>query len=212
MTYSFVLTLLLRRNLDFTNVKKNKYLQTGNRAGLSARPSLPLRIPGLFISKNSVKLLQKWEGAPSCCIHIRLLVTEAKSAKHTSLWEANSTSDRQKIARILWNPKFYIPDYNSPLPLNIQSQINPIHTSPLYFLMCILILYYHLHFSICLPEVSQPKLCMHLFSLSLSLSLHQLYACALRISFLTPIIFGHGYKSWSSSLRSLLQSPVAATS
>jgi hypothetical protein len=56
-------------------------------------------------------------------------------------WEANSSSARHKIPRILCNPKVHYRAHNSPPLFSILSEINGIHTP-------ILFLEHHLNFHI----------------------------------------------------------------
>jgi hypothetical protein len=48
-------------------------------------------------------------------------------------WEANSRLVSQEISGLLRNPKVYYRDHRSPPQVSILSQMNPVHTFPLYF-------------------------------------------------------------------------------
>ena len=85
-------------------------------------------------------------------------------------WEANSFSASQEIPRILWNPMFHYSIQKNAPAVRILSQINPVHTTSLYFL--------NTHFNIILP--STPRTFRLLFSSGLTTK-------TLSASFLFPI-------------------------
>ena len=60
-------------------------------------------------------------------------------------WEANRYSSSQEIPRILWNPEVHYCGYNSPPPIPILSEINPIHAPHSLSWRSILILSSHLY-------------------------------------------------------------------
>jgi hypothetical protein len=45
-------------------------------------------------------------------------------------WEADRSSASQEIHRILWNPKVR---YNSPPPVRVPSQLDPVHAPSSHF-------------------------------------------------------------------------------
>jgi hypothetical protein len=44
-------------------------------------------------------------------------------------WEAKSFSASQEISRILWNPDVHCRIHDSPPPVPIETQLNPLHAS-----------------------------------------------------------------------------------
>jgi len=125
-------------------------------------------------------------------------------------WEANRTSASQAIPRILCSPMVHYRAHKRPPPVPILSQINLLHDSPTYF--------FNTHLSMLLPSTPRSS------ARSLSLrSPHQTPVCSSPLPhtchmqppshffFDYRIIFGGDHSSWSSSLLTLLHSPIISS-
>ena len=126
-------------------------------------------------------------------------------------WEANWFAASQEIPRILWNPKVHYRTHKRPPPVPILGQPNPIHIPTSHLL--------EIHPNIIHP--SMPNLPSGLFPSGFPTK--TLYAplsspiCAtcpahlILLNFITRTILGEEYRSLSSSLCSLLHSPITSS-
>ena len=126
-------------------------------------------------------------------------------------WEANGFAASQEIPRNLWNPKVHYLTHKRPPPVPILGQPNPVHIPTSHLL--------EIHPNIINP--SRPR--SPQWSLSLRFP-HQgpirphsspiratSHAHLILLDFITRTILGEEYRSLSSSLCSLLRSPVTSS-
>ena len=130
--------------------------------------------------------------------------------KHIPSWEANSSSARQESPRIFWNPKVHYRIHKNPPPVltwarSIQST-SPSHFSKFDFNIILPSMPWSSKWSLSIRSPLQNPV----YTSALS---HTCYFPGLSYSswFGTWIIFRQQYRSQSSSLCSLLHSPVTSS-
>jgi len=130
--------------------------------------------------------------------------------EQSTSWEANKFSASQKIPRILWNPKDIYHIHTCPPPVPILRQLYPVHTPTSRFLKIRLNI---IHLRLGLPSglfTSDP----HTKTLYMPLLSPIRATCPahlILLDFITRTILGEEYRSLSSSLCSVLQSPVTSS-
>ena len=126
-------------------------------------------------------------------------------------WEANWFAASQEIPRISWNPKVHYRTHKRPPPVPILGQTNPVHIPHPTSWRYILILSTHLRLG--LPSGLFPS-GFPTKTLYAPLSSPIRATCPahlILLDFITRTILGEEYRSLSSSLCSLLHSPVTSS-
>ena len=122
-------------------------------------------------------------------------------------WEAKWFAASQEILNISRNPKVHYRTHKRPPPVSILGQPNPVHIPTSHLL--------EIHPNIIHPSTPRSPQC----SLSLRFPhqdpIHPPLLTHMRhlilLDFITRTILGEGYKSLSSSLCSLLHSPITSS-
>ena len=119
-------------------------------------------------------------------------------------WAANWFAASQEIPRISRNPKVHYRTHKRPPPVSIQGQPNPVHITTSHLWRSILILSTHLRLGLLHSGFPTKTLYIPLSSpICATYPVHPIL-----LHFITRTILGEQYKSFSSSLYSLLHSPV----
>ena len=126
-------------------------------------------------------------------------------------WEANRFSASQEIPRTVLNPKVHYHIHKCPTPVPILSQIDPIHTPKYQFLK--------IHLNIIIPSTPgtsnwslslkipyQNPVCTSHLPIRATWCAHLIF-----LDFITRTILGEQYRSLSSSLYTILHSPVTSS-
>jgi hypothetical protein len=77
------------------------------------------------LNSNSVHMLLTWSrNSGNLFLRVEILTY---SMEQNPSWEAKTSWATQQIPRILWNPKVHYRIHNSPPPVPVLSQIDPVH-------------------------------------------------------------------------------------